>query len=167
MLVNQPVILWDQYLPQALFATRIRVHATTRKSPYSLLFGVDPRLPTDENPPRPLNIETDWDSVLARINTLQYSRIEANRRLIDRAIAAQRVRKDLVKDVPFKENQWVLVRAEARHKFEGRWFGPYRIVRAMPLGTYIYIALLTSDAVLARGLCGRSLLKRWYSGTGN
>ena len=28
------------------------------------------------------------------------------------------------------------MRAEERNKFEGRWFGPYRVVKTMPLGTY-------------------------------
>ena len=32
---------------------------------------------------------------------------------------------------------------------------------------YIYHSCFTSDAVLSRGLCRRSLLKRQYSGTGN
>jgi hypothetical protein len=105
-------------------------------SPYSLLFGCNPRLPTDENDPRPISLEGDWDSVLRRIETLQHARMQANRQLIERAVAAQKVRAQLVKETPFVAGQWVLVRAEARNKFEGRWFGPYRIAKAMPLGTY-------------------------------
>lgn len=136
LLTNQPIVLWDQYLPQALFATRIRIHVTTRKSPYFLLFGCNPRLPTDENEPRPFTIESNWEDTLRRIETLQHTRIQANRRLIDRAVASNRIRQHLVRESPLTEGQWVLVRAEARNKFEGRWFGPYRIVKKMPLGTY-------------------------------
>ena len=31
LLVNQPVVLWDQYISQALFAIRIRIHATSHQ----------------------------------------------------------------------------------------------------------------------------------------
>ena len=136
LLTNQPTILWDQYLPQALFAARIRIHVTTKKSPYYLLFGCQPRLPTDDNDPRQLDISEDWETTLQRIEVLQHARMQANRRLIDRAIAAGKVRKELVKESSLSIDQWVLVRAEERNKFEGRWFGPYRVVKTMPLGTY-------------------------------
>ena len=136
LLTNQPTILWDQYLPQALFAARIRIHVTTKKSPYYLLFGCQPRLPTDDNDPRQLDISEDWETTLQRIEVLHHARMQANRRLIDRAIAAGKVRKELVKESSLSIDQWVLVRAEERNKFEGRWFGPYRVVKTMPLGTY-------------------------------
>ncbi|KAH9263507.1 transposon Tf2-3 polyprotein [Batrachochytrium salamandrivorans] len=43
---------WDEYLPQVLLALRTRTHAVTGYSPFFLLFGIHPRLPTDETPPR-------------------------------------------------------------------------------------------------------------------
>ncbi|KAH9246267.1 hypothetical protein BASA81_016188 [Batrachochytrium salamandrivorans] len=43
---------WDEYLPQVLLALRTRTHAVTGFSPFFLLFGIHPRLPTDETPPR-------------------------------------------------------------------------------------------------------------------
>ncbi|KAH9248152.1 hypothetical protein BASA81_014228 [Batrachochytrium salamandrivorans] len=45
---------WDEYLPQVLLALRTRTHAVTGFSPFFLLFGIHPRLPTDETPPRKL-----------------------------------------------------------------------------------------------------------------
>jgi hypothetical protein len=60
----------------------------------------------------------------------------ANEKLVQKAVKAQQIRNRLVKDVGFQEDQWVLVRAESRNKFEGRWFGPYRIDKKMLLGTY-------------------------------
>ena len=38
---------WDQYLPQLLFAYRSLVQESTRESPFFLLYGRDPRLPTE------------------------------------------------------------------------------------------------------------------------
>lgn len=42
---------WDEFLPQALFATRIRIHNVTKRSPFSLVYGFDPRIPGDTTPP--------------------------------------------------------------------------------------------------------------------
>ena len=39
---------WDKYLPYVLFAYRSRLQQSTRESPFYLLYGRDPRLPTDE-----------------------------------------------------------------------------------------------------------------------
>jgi hypothetical protein len=137
MLVNQPIVLWDQYISQALFAIRIRIHATSRESPYSLLFGRKPRLTTDDNKLRPIEVsEDDFSRLLARIEKMEHARMTANKRLVERAIKANKIRQELVKGSSFKEGEYVLVRAEARNKFEGRWFGPYRIKKAMTLGTY-------------------------------
>ena len=54
MLTNKPIRVWDEYLQQAVFATRVRVHSGTEKSPYFLLYSKYPRLPTDGNELRPL-----------------------------------------------------------------------------------------------------------------
>ena len=67
---------------------------------------------------------------------LTSARSRANELLLNRAIRAQRIRDTLVTRYPFKEGQWVLVRNESRQKFEGRWFGPYKVLKSHPLGTY-------------------------------
>ena len=38
---------WDERLPYVLFAYRVSVHESTRESPFHLLYGRDPRLPTE------------------------------------------------------------------------------------------------------------------------
>ncbi|KAH9247725.1 hypothetical protein BASA81_014653 [Batrachochytrium salamandrivorans] len=51
-LTNESRDRWDEFLPQTLLALRTRTHAVTGFSPFFLLFGIHPRLPTDETPPR-------------------------------------------------------------------------------------------------------------------
>ncbi|KAJ3377042.1 hypothetical protein HDU92_008683 [Lobulomyces angularis] len=53
-LVTGELERWDEFLQQALFTLRVRKHATTRHSPFYLLYGIEPRLPEDDKPPRPL-----------------------------------------------------------------------------------------------------------------
>ena len=38
---------WDLYLPLVLFAYRTSEQSTSRESPFSLLYGREPRLPSD------------------------------------------------------------------------------------------------------------------------
>ncbi len=51
---------WDEFLNQTIFAIRVRSHAVTRHSPFYLLYGVEPRIPGDTEPPR--ESMTEWDS---------------------------------------------------------------------------------------------------------
>jgi hypothetical protein len=102
------------------------------------MFGRHPRLPSDNRQLRPLTYDGEMlQASLDRIEKMQHARMNANKKLVDKAIKAKQVRNQLVKEVGFREDQWVLVRAESRNKFEGRWFGPYRIAKKMILGTYL------------------------------
>ncbi|KAH9263062.1 hypothetical protein BASA83_013620 [Batrachochytrium salamandrivorans] len=51
-LTNENRDRWDEFLPQTLLALRTRTHAVTGFSPFYLMFGIHPRLPYDETPPR-------------------------------------------------------------------------------------------------------------------
>jgi hypothetical protein len=56
---------------------------------------------------------------------MQHARMIANKKLVEKAVKARQLREDSVKLASFRKGDWVLVRAENRQKFEGRWFGPY------------------------------------------
>jgi hypothetical protein len=47
-LVGKPRKIRDLYVPQATYYARIRTHTTTESSPFKLLYGVHPRLVSDE-----------------------------------------------------------------------------------------------------------------------
>ena len=104
-------------------------------SPFFLLYGERPRVAGDQDPPQDASTPRiqDWTHKVAMLTS---ARSRANELLLNRAIRAQRIRDTLVTRYPFKEGQWVLVRNESRQKFEGRWFGPYKVLKSHPLGTY-------------------------------
>ncbi len=137
-LYGKPVTLWDEYLHQALFAVRIRKHAVSKYSPFFLLYGVDPRIPGD--PSRP-ELDADQsarlEGIIARHAAANEARISANKLLVERAIRAGLVRDQVLKkdpDIPV--GTFVLVRDESPRKFKPKWFGPYKVVLAAPIGTY-------------------------------
>jgi hypothetical protein len=67
---------------------------------------------------------------------MQYARMIANKKFVEKAVKARQFREDSVKLVSFRKGDWVLVRAENRQKFEGRWFGLYQVLDVSILGTY-------------------------------
>ena len=98
-------------------------------SPFYLLYGIQPRIPDDpDNGPKPP--EED------RIQTVNHARSRANELLLTRAIRSKTIRDSLVTKTSFEPGKWVLVRNESQLKYESKWFGPYLILKAHPLGTY-------------------------------
>ena len=172
MLVNKPTVLWDQYLSQALFACRARVHVTSRKSPFFLLFGVHPRLPSDKDGPIPMDINIPADIHEERISRLIHARAIANEMLLAKAIKAMKLREDSMKyPHEFKEGDFALVRNEAKNKFESQWFGPFRIEKCTPLGTYrmtepggnVLKHLINGQRLVRANTAGRNVEKFWNS----
>jgi RNase H-like domain found in reverse transcriptase/Reverse transcriptase (RNA-dependent DNA polymerase)/Integrase zinc binding domain len=134
MLLNKPTKLWDLYLDQAIFACRIRTHATTKTSPFYLLYGRQPHLLGDPN--EALSIDTEAAPYDERLRLLMSSRKEATIATYERALKEAGSRDELVKLHKLKEGEWVLVRHENPQKFEAKWFGPYQVIQKMLLGTY-------------------------------
>jgi hypothetical protein len=172
MLVNQPTIFWDQYLIQATFSIRIRVHASNGKSPYTLLFGRNLRLPSDSNKLRSLEYAGDaLQANLDRIEKMQYARMIANKKLVEKTIKARQLREDSVKLASFRKGDWVLVRTENRQKFKGRWFGPYQVLDASILGTYrlqdpsgnIVSTLINGQRLIPAQIQGEDIKGLWNS----
>ena len=75
ILLNKPTKLWDLYLDQAIFACRIRTHATTKTSPFYLLYGKHPHLLGDHNAALP--VDTTESASDERFKLLQTARKEA------------------------------------------------------------------------------------------
>jgi transposase InsO family protein len=131
-LMGKPTRAWDLYLTQAVVAARIREHAVTKLSPFYLVYGVHPRLPGDDLSKDVL----PFTERAEELRNLSDARTKANELLLARAIRTNRIRDSLVTKTSFKVDDWVLVRNEAAQKYEVKWFGPYKVLSAYPLGTY-------------------------------
>jgi len=134
LLLGKPTKLWDLYLDQALFACRIRTNATTKLSPFYLLYGRQPHLIGDPN--RALPVDAPAARPEERIQNVLSARQEAAIATYERAFKDKNNRDNEVTPHRLQEGEWVLVRHENPHKFEVKWFGPYQIIQKMLLGTY-------------------------------
>ncbi|KAK5670272.1 hypothetical protein QVD99_8720 [Batrachochytrium dendrobatidis] len=145
-LVNGRRDRWDEFLPQVLLALRTRTHAVTGFSPFFLLFGIHPRLPSDETPPRsslaPLDeierMEENNEFIARNFDEIGLSRSAANVRTKAQA-EAMRKRNNFDENTPdyyFKVGDMVKMKHHDRLKLEFRWKGPYHVVDVGHPGTY-------------------------------
>ncbi|KAH9248946.1 hypothetical protein BASA81_013345 [Batrachochytrium salamandrivorans] len=137
---------WDEYLPQVLLALRTRTHAVTGFSPFFLLFGIHPRFPTDETPPRntlaPLDeierMEENSEFIARNLEEVGQARSAANVRTKAQS-EAMRKRGGFDENTPdyfFKVGDMVKMKHHERLKLEFRWKGPYHVVDVGHPGTY-------------------------------
>ena len=131
-LVGKPHQMWDQYVDQVLFAIQICTHSTTRQSLFYLLYRHKPHLPTDNSGPELLNNATQEDPGLF----LETAHAEALRLTEECAITNQEAWDKLMIQHTFDKDEWILVQAENTKKWEGKWFGPYKITKTVLLNTY-------------------------------
>ncbi|KAH9268950.1 hypothetical protein BASA83_009084 [Batrachochytrium salamandrivorans] len=137
---------WDEYLPQVLLALRTRTHAVTGFSPFFLLFGIHPRLPTDETPPRntlaPLDeierMEENSEFIARNLEEVGQARSAANVRTKAQS-EAMRKRGGFDENTPdyfFKVGDTIKMKHHDRLKLEFKWKGPYHVVDVGHPGTY-------------------------------
>jgi len=145
-LSNSQPCRWDEYLPETIFAIRVRTHAVTKLSPFYLLYGIDPKLPGDTSPPftmmQPLDeierLENNAEFRAKQFEELGSARGAAYERTKAQAEAMKRRYNldDYSQDYYFKVGDWVKMKHYARTKFEFDWKGPYHIVDVGFPGTY-------------------------------
>lgn len=134
MLIGKPTRLWDEYLPAALFSARVRSHSTQRMSPFFLVYGVEPRLPSDELEARAQDIPIEDPT--KRLERLHESRITARGRAHKTAVKEKNRFDSKVLEHELKVGDYVLVNVPNPYKFEAKWYGPLRISNRAALGTY-------------------------------
>jgi transposase InsO family protein len=135
---------WEDFLPAALFSTRIHVSDSSGFSPFELTYGVKPRLPGDtpamiaDKPAAPGEHE-----LRARISELNETRAKALGRTADRANQnksrfdeATRFTRGLE---PFVVGQSVKLRNESHTKGAARWFGPFEVKKVLDNNVYILV----------------------------
>ena len=134
LLLGKPTVLWDLYLDQALFACRLRTNATTKTSPFYLVYGRQPHLLGDVNKALPNDATPEGHE--QRIKLLQSARTEATIAAYERAFKDSSYQNELITSYNLNIDDWVLICHETLNKFEPKWYEPYQIVEIMLLGTY-------------------------------
>jgi transposase InsO family protein len=122
---------WDVYLPLAMFSYNTSEHSTTGFTPYELLYGKKPNLPSSIQNPDPLLTYEDYINQvkykLATIRALAKERIlkakENSKRLYDRN--AEEPKYKINDFVYLKDN---LPRSTSK-KLTPKWLGPYQITK--------------------------------------
>ena len=132
---------WDERLPYVLFAYRATLQASTAESPFFLLYGRDPQLPTDAALCPPVERSTmrtnDYRSSLVQSMSEAW---ELARTSIEKAQSRQKKQHDKrARNTPLKIGQRVFVhvpslRTGPAHKLARPFRGPYRVVALYPNG---------------------------------
>jgi hypothetical protein len=163
-LCGSAVDSWDEFIEEALFSLRTRIHPSTGKSPFFLMYGCDPKLPGDSTKPFCLNNDDPKDRAEMRARLLESIGQTRQAAAVRSGITAQeaKLRYDrLVKRDPLKLGEWVLMRREFKIKTKllPNWLGPYEIIEAYPSGVY---KLKDPTGLVKNDLVHRDRLKRCH-----
>ena len=125
---------WDDQLPYVLFAYRASQQASTRESPFYLLYGRDPRLPVPEVlSHQQTRVTMDLHEYGVELYTKMANAWELARKFIGQAQRHQKANYDKkATDVPFRSGERVFLYKPAEKTGEARklarpFHGPYRI----------------------------------------
>ena len=127
---------WDEQIPFVLFAYRASQQSSTQESPFYLLYGRDPRLPTEAvlSPPK-TQMVIDLKEYGAGLCDRMSQAWETARKMVDKAQKRQKRNYDRNCRPPdFIEGERVFLLKPAektgeRRKLARPFHGPYRVVR--------------------------------------
>lgn len=134
--LTHPTIPFPEALDMILFAYRATIHSTTGHSPSYLTYGIDPRLPLDQD----WRLERSSDNA-ERLKFLSTLRLDVQLQA-QQALVRQNMNKNQNRTpMEFEEGQLVLCRAvtldqlrykAAFYKAVPRWTLPHRVIRVLP-----------------------------------
>ena len=131
---------WSSKLRHALFTCRVSVNQSTGKSPFELVFGQQPMIPSAWHPiPTP---DTDLSTQVAeRIAKLESVAVSARSAIQERNKRNQlvwKLRKDLLDGKKkFSAGDIVLLHDPLAKKLSPKWKGPYRVVKCLSNGAVV------------------------------
>ena len=135
---------WDTRLPYVLFAYRASLQQSTAESPFFLLYGRDPRLPTEAalSPPQE-RYPIDVDDYKSEVVTKMSDAWELACKNICKAQSQQKKQHDRSsRPADFKVGDRVFVympaaKSTKAHKFARPFYGPYRVVETCTNGVEV------------------------------
>ena len=146
---------WDVRLPYVLFAYRSTLQSSTRESPFFLLYGRDPQLPTQAALSPPVQREfvqlDDYRSLMVRAMSEAWDVAQKN---IHKAQKRQKRQHDKgAKNFDFHVGDRVFVhmpslKSGPGHKLARPFKGPYRILEVFPNGADVVLVDKPSSAVI-------------------
>lgn len=131
---------WDEMLGPVLLAYRTAPHSSTGKSPFTLLYGRDARLPTSLNFYQPTItmpiVETEYARELFK--ELKQAR-QLAQKTIQKSQKQQKVQYDKgAKESCVIEGDIVMLKVEPRFRLDRNYKGPYRVVGVTSTNAFIH-----------------------------
>ena len=131
---------WDTHLPFVLFAYRSSLQESTRESPFVLLYGRDPRLPSEVVNPSVNRQEIDIDTYKGEVVANLSDAWDLARTHIKKAQDRQKSAHDQRARVPkYQVGERVFVympaaKSTRAYKFARPFHGPYRVITVYETG---------------------------------
>ena len=144
---------WDRYLPYMLYAYRVSAQESTRESPFFLIFGRDPRQPTEEALSCPTNpYMVDLDDYKSELVQGLSNAWKVAKEHIQSAQSHQKATYDRHTKPPgYKVGDCVMVHMP--HEATGKaaklarpYFGPYRILSLTPTNVEVRLVDKPDDS---------------------
>lgn len=130
--IKPPYLDWEIYLPALRIAYNTSISKATKKSPFSLVFGMEPHMPFFEFEPE-INYNDDYNDRLVALEKARREAIE-NNLIYKEMYAAQYNARHKVKDPSLAVGDLILVENRAQQCFKNKklqplYEGPFTIVR--------------------------------------
>jgi hypothetical protein len=127
---------WEDYLPAALYSTRVHASDSSKFLPFELTYGVKPRLPSDPTKVvAPDTVVPGEEKLKARIADLNVTCLRALENVAGKADKDRAAFDEGAKFArglePLQVGQSVKLRNESHTKGAPRWFGPFVIKKAL------------------------------------
>ena len=129
---------WDEKLPYVLFAYRVSVQESTKESPFFLMYGRDPRLPTETALSAPMErASVDLGEYGENLVTNLSEAWETARTFVKKSQHKQKKNYDKKTKVVFRVGDRVFLHKSSAkvgkaYKFARLFHGPYRILELTP-----------------------------------
>jgi transposase InsO family protein len=132
---------WEDHFPAALYSTRIHINDSSKFSPFELLYGVRPRLPSDNiKLVAKREVSASEQQLQNRIDDLNAKRMKALEGGDKKASANKKRFDDNLNPsscVSYRVGDSVKLRNESHTKGQPRWFGPFEIIAVRDNNVYI------------------------------